>query len=370
METPHLDTLRCHMADTPEDYQRLGLKCGSVAIWEDALRTDTAPGSYEWWYFDAHLDDGSSLVIVFYTKNPLSPDRPLEPFVTVHLDRPGAETVTFENHSSAEQFSASPDGCDVRIEDSTFRGDLHHYEIHVAHDDLVVDVELTGHVPPWRPATGHLLFGEHDEHFFAWLPSVPQGAASVALTSGDSTEHLSGVGYHDHNWGDMAMHKLINHWYWGRAQAGPYSIIASHITAEHRYGAAEVPVFLLAKGETIVADDATKLRFAVQDTHIDERSGKPVGDTLVYEYDSGDDLYRVSFHREKTIVDRQLIDEVSGVKHLLARLAHFDGSYLRFTGDVQLEHFVDGIKVEDVSDPGIWELMYFGHTSGNEGPGL
>ena len=29
---------------------------------------------------------------------------------------------------------------------------------------------------------------------------------------------------------------------------------------------------------------------------------------------------------------------------------------------VTLEHFVAGKKVEDVSDPGIWELMYFGHV--------
>jgi hypothetical protein len=49
-------------------------------------------------------------------------------------------------------------------------------------------------------------------------------------------------------------------------------------------------------------------------------------------------------------------------KHLLARLARFDGAYLRFTGNVELEHLVDGELVEDVSDPGIWELMYFGHV--------
>jgi hypothetical protein len=70
----------------------------------------------------------------------------------------------------------------------------------------------------------------------------------------------------------------------------------------------------------------------------------------------------VSFRRAKTIADRQLIDEVHGIKHLLARLARFDGAYLRFTGRVQLEHFVQGTKVEDLSDPGIWELMYFGRA--------
>ncbi len=350
------------MADTTEAYQRLGLQTDLVEAWEDGLRTGTAPGCYEWWYFDAHLKDGSALVIVFYTKNPLTPDRPLEPFVTVHLDRPGTDTVTFEDHSPAAQFSAATDRCDVRIADNVFRGDLHDYEIHVAHDDLVIDVDLTGQVPSWRPATGFLLFGEHDEHSFAWLPSVPQGTVSATITNGGSTETLSGIGYHDHNWGDVAMHKLINHWYWGRAQAGPYSIIASYITADHRYGDAEIPVFLLAKGETIVADDATKVTFELQEEQTDEQSGKPIADVIVYEYESGDDLYRVSFLREKTIVDRQLIDEVSGFKHLLARLARFDGSYLRFTGDVRLEHFIAGERVEAVSDPGIWELMYFGRT--------
>ncbi len=362
MRQPQGDTLLCHMARTPEAYRRLGLDVDHIAVWEDGLRTETGPGSYEWWYFDAHLCDGSSLVIVFYTKNPLSPDHRLEPFVTVHLDRPGAETQTFESHGTAEQFYASTDRCDVRIAGNTFRGDLHHYEIHVAYGDFVVDVELAGHVPPWRPATGHLLFGEHDRHFFAWLPSVPQGTVSATLTTDSSTEHLTGVGYHDHNWGDVAMLKLINHWYWGRAQAGPYSIIASYITAEHPYGDTEIPVFLLAKGETIVADDAAKVQFAIQDDYLDEQSGKPVGGTVIYEYESGNDLYRVSFQREKTIVDRQLIDEVTGLKHLLARLTRFDGSYLRFTGNVRLERFIAGKRVEDFGDPGIWELMYFGHT--------
>ena len=107
------------------------------------------------------------------------------------------------------------------------------------------------------------------------------------------------MGYHDHNWGDAAMHKLINHWYWGRAKAGPYSIIASYITAEHHYGDAEVPVFLLAKGGTIIADDASNVIFELRDQHTDARCGKPVADIVVFENGSPDDLYRVSFRRSR-----------------------------------------------------------------------
>ena len=29
-------------------------------------RTKGAPGTYEWWYFDARLDDGAKLVVVFF----------------------------------------------------------------------------------------------------------------------------------------------------------------------------------------------------------------------------------------------------------------------------------------------------------------
>ncbi len=70
----------------------------------------------------------------------------------------------------------------------------------------------------------------------------------------------------------------------------------------------------------------------------------------------------MSYRRSETIVDEKLINRVRGLKHLLARLKGFDGAYLRFTGNVQLERFVNGALVENVSDPGIWGMMYFGHV--------
>jgi hypothetical protein len=44
------------------DYRRLGITRGLVEPWEDGARTDNRRGTYEWWYFDAHLDDGAKLV--------------------------------------------------------------------------------------------------------------------------------------------------------------------------------------------------------------------------------------------------------------------------------------------------------------------
>jgi hypothetical protein len=42
-----------------------------VALWEDGQRVPTSPGYFEWWYFDAHFEDGSTAVIVYAT-SPLS----------------------------------------------------------------------------------------------------------------------------------------------------------------------------------------------------------------------------------------------------------------------------------------------------------
>jgi hypothetical protein len=357
-------TTSARFADREEDYNHLGLKHGQVELWEDGMRTSGAPGSYEWWYFDAHLDDGSSLVITFYTKWMLHPKDPEKPLITVDLNSPGQPEKHLMIHATPEQFSAAREACDVRVKDSYFRGDLHTYQIRVVDESLTIDVELVGQVPAWRPGTGFTYFGEHDEHLFAWLPAVPQGRATVTLTEKDTAPRkLTGVGYHDHNWGDVVMSKLLNHWYWGRAQAGPYSIVASHLYAEKAYGRTELTVFMLAKDGKVVADDSSKVQVQLEDVSTDSKSNKPVADRVVYGYKEDDqNRYRVVFQRSETILDYKLADMVKGFKHILARVANLDGAYLRFSGAVSVERYIGDQLVEQASDPGIWELMYFGHV--------
>ena len=352
------------LADEDADYARLGLQRGRVEPWEDGLRTTGGRGSYEWWYFDSHLDDGSSLVITFYTKWILDPKGPEAPMIMVNLDRPGQPTKQVTIHVTPQEFTASKERCDVRMKQNYFRGDLHTYQIRVVDDSLTVEVELVGQVPAWRPATGHSYFGAHDEHLFAWMPAVPQGRVTATLTEkGADARTLSGIGYHDHNWGDVVMSKLLNHWYWGRAQAGPYSVIAAWLYATREYGRIELPQILIAKGGEIVADQASKVRLTLEDVSTDAKSGKPVANRIIYDYAQDDRVrYRVTFQRRETILDYKLADTVTGIKHVLAEIARVDGAYLRFSGTVTVEKYEAGQRVEQASDPGIWELMYLGHV--------
>jgi predicted secreted hydrolase len=348
------------IAHLPRQYRRFGLDEETIEQWEDGLRTDGSRGTYEWWYFDTHLDDGSKLVITFYTKPVTDVGKPLTPYITLNFDYPEGRSVQETRFWEKHEFSASKDRCDVRIGASTFRGDLHTYTIHVEINDVVADVTLIGQVPPWRPKTGHALFGKEEEHFFAWLPSVPQGTVEATIRVGAEKRHARGIGYHDHNWGNIAVQKLIHHWYWARGKIGDYTLIASHIIAERAYGYTPLTVFMLARDGMVIADEGDNAAFRTADRYIDDFTGKPVANDIAYDYRDNDQRYTLTFRREKDLTRMRLVDEIHGITHLLAKMVRFDGAYLRFSGALRLDRY-DGERVtESQRDEAIWELMYFG----------
>ncbi|MFJ8208236.1 hydroxyneurosporene dehydrogenase [Streptomyces sp. NPDC096033] len=356
----HSASAPARLGHTEQDYRRLGLEPTTIKPWEDGLRTDGGPGSYEWWYFDAHLDDGAKLVIVFHTKDFTDLDKPLSPLLRIELTLPDGTQVDRLASCDASTFSASTEGCDVRMGDNVFAGDLHTYRIHAQADDVEVDVVLTGDLPAWRPATGHWLFGPSGEQTFAWLPAVPQGKVEATYSVNGRPTTVAGVGYHDHNWGNAPMFKLMHHWYWARGAAGPYSVIASHITAEKPYGHAELPVFMLARDGVLIGDDPAKGTFEELGRYTDQKTGKPVGNTIRYTYTDGEDRYVVTFTRHTDLASALLIDAIKGPKKMLAKVGGFDGAYLRFAGELRIEHHRDGAVVDSHAEDALWELMYFG----------
>ncbi len=346
-----------------EGHRRFALSETTIEPWEDGLRTDSSPGTYEWWYFDAHLDDGSTVVIVFYTKPITDSAGPLAPTVQVDLTRPDGTKLTKKVAFDPNQFAASKERCDVTIGPNRFQGNLHEYTLHVELPELTADFKLTGDVSPWRPEAGVLTFGNNDEKYFAWLPSVPHGRVTGSVAVEGRRIEVIGSGYHDHNWGNAALTELIHDWYWGRARVGDYTIIASFITAEQRYGSSTFPIFLLAKGDEVLVGESSHVTFSSSDVTIDDKTGKPVASRLLFDFKDGDRAYRVSFHRKHDLVRAPLVDGLPGFTRFLARLAGFDGAYHRFTGEVTVEAFEGGTQVDvQRNSTAVWELMYLGHA--------
>lgn len=99
----------------------------------------------------------------------------------------------------------------MRVGDSSIVGDLQHYELNFKGEKIQATLTLDGTIPAWRSQTGSIFFGDNEEHYFAWLPSIPEGRAVADITVDGKQLHLEGSGYHDHNWGDQIMLKQMHH---------------------------------------------------------------------------------------------------------------------------------------------------------------
>lgn len=350
--------------DDAAHYQSMGLEKGVVHPWEDGLRTTGVKGDYEWWYYDSHFPDGTILVIIFYTKLPVEVNRPITPLCSLELTLPDGTKITDQVEATLKESYYETKFCDVHIGESYITGDLKHYDIVFKGEKAQAKVSLDGTIPAWRSQSGSIFFGDREEHYFAWLPAVPEGRAVADVTFDGKSLHLEGSGYHDHNWGNVIMLKPMHHWYWGRAKIGDYKVISAWITGEKKYGYKDFDVFMLAKGDKILGDNSNHtLKFIPEDEYIDDFTGKPVWNKVRYEYTTEDgEVYRITYARHGDISRQCFIDLLSGVKKAAAKLIGFDGGYLRFEGTATIEKIEDGKVVESVSEPAVWELMYFGHA--------
>jgi hypothetical protein len=119
---------------------------------------------------------------------------------------------------------------------------------------------------------------------------------------------------------------------------------------------------MLARDNVLVGDDPARVTFEREGVYTDQTTGKPVAATTRYTYRDNEDIYVVSFTRNHDLSASRMVDTITGVKRFAARLARFDGAYLRFVGDLEISRYRDGELVETHKNDAIWELMYFGHA--------
>src|SRR5260370_28682838 len=169
-----------------------------------------------------------------------------------------------------------------------------------------------------------MLVGADGSLEFAWLPAVPQGAVTVTYSVDGEQHETTGVGYHDHNWGNVGLMKVVHDWYWARGQAGPYSVIASYITSAEKYGFEPIPIFMLTRDGVLVGDDPAKVTFEREGVYTDQTTGKPVAAVTRYTYQDGEDRYVGSFTRTHHLSASRMIDTINGVQRIAAQLAYFD----------------------------------------------
>ena len=150
----------------------------TVENWEDGTRTDGEKNEFEWWYFDAELDDGSLIVAYFYKVHFLKDQY----FIGFNYTSPENENFFRLKYFNKNDVSFSKDSCLVLMNDNSFTGNLKNYNITLDpsdFDNYGFDLNLYSLIDPYRPQDGIINAGDE---YFAWLAAVPNGEVEGTVT--------------------------------------------------------------------------------------------------------------------------------------------------------------------------------------------
>jgi Svf1-like C-terminal lipocalin-like domain/CrtC N-terminal lipocalin domain len=342
--------------DTAYSLKREGLKAGEVEPWEDGYRTKDKPDTFEWWYFDAEFDDGGKAVVVFNTSPLTHPKGPLRPSLLLIMKNPEGKSVRLIPEFKPEELSSAAEGCDVSIGKNHVKGDLDRYELHAEVESYAADLTYTRMAPSWRPGSGVSYSGRDKSKYFGWVVPIPYGTVEGTVVFDGEKRQVKGTCYHDHNWGNVSPGLAIDHWYWGRAHVGDFTIIFVEMVTRHvmGMGSMKLHTFMLARGNEIITDDGLPLSLATSD-FADGPGGRTYPEKLDWEWNGEEGKATLTLRNPEMI---ESIDMLEGTPKWTRPLIHLVASpyYYDFIADLELTVDIKGVKASE-RGRALYELM-------------
>ncbi len=324
-----------------------------VQLFEDGFRTNHHKGFFEWWYFDAHLDDKTTVVVVFMTKSITEYKGNLKPAIMITINREDGSKLFKAKKYPVKTFTSSKEQCDVKMGTNYINGDLKEYHLHSEIDDVLVDLTFKGIVKAWRPGEGKIYFGDQ-AHFFGWVVPIPHGEVFGTISYDGKTKEVKGTGYHDHNWGNLSLPSIQDHWYWGRTTLDEYTVIFVEQTTTKKYGSVKLPVFLVAKGDKVLIEEGEMLKLETFDFK-PHKSGHKYPNKLIFKWEKGEDKVVITLTNPQIIEATSLLSTFPKWKQKLARL-FVNPYYFRFNAKINLEINYQGNKTVKSGNT-LYELM-------------
>lgn len=297
---------------------------------KDGVRTYNTGNSYEWWYFDGQLEDGTAFQIHYQA--PANCYYTPEPSVMIHLRRPDGTILAREAFCALPLYSSMQNKCDVKIDKSTLIGDLVKYEVNLFCDDITANLiyESEG-----QPVDGPDYAGV--EPYLGWFLSIPYGKVSGTLIYDNQTFNITGGGYHDHNWGVGDLGETTRDWYWGRVCLDELTIVFTEL----RTGESDThtTLIVLQDGKTIIntLKDGNTVNASLSDSefYYSSRNVKEPGRLLVnWSYE--DKNYSLAFTSPKKIQETYEFSRLSGLSRTCHGAPDYNPSYMSFLSDAEL----------------------------------
>ena len=312
---------------------------------DDALHMDRR-GMYEWWYFDAHFDNGYTLVVFFHASNP-NPGLAGKTGMEIVLLRPDGVRIQKFIPYKKSQFAADQDKPEVTIGRNTLRveqrnGGLPVYRIIVEEAGLGCQLGYHAEVNGWKPGTGLSHFGNLG--FFGWVIPFARASVEGTITDGDKTFQVKGIGYHDHNWLNFPFQSIIQYWMWGRIYSESFTIAYAYIQCNKRVDNHVVKVLMLADGRDVV------LSTGEFDFFKDDFEYNPIAK---YQFPKQVTIHApgrltATLRMNRILEAQNMLENFNPVLRLLAKhVFRIQPGYFRLDSDFELEAMRDGKSVKE-----------------------
>lgn len=195
-----------------------------------------AQNPWEWWYFDAISDDGYSIADIWLL--PVTP-KARAPFGCISLDisEPDGNLINLQTDFEKKDVSFSYDHCEVTAGSSYIRGEWPKFEVHHEFDGGVLDIVFESLTQGLMEPPNGCFIGRDlppaTKRYMGWVITMPRAKVTGTLSYAGKKISLSGLGYHDHQWGSVELIEdlllqdspIFDYWYWGRIHLPKHSLI-------------------------------------------------------------------------------------------------------------------------------------------------
>ena len=257
------------------DYQKLGdnvdlqhLDCEKgfvfspkpITLSDDSYHGANTVDFTEWWYFDALLNDGYSIQMIFQVIGLLNQS---VLSVKMNMYQNGKLTADADKIYFPNEFFISKETPLIKINGKqVMKGyidqDQWIYDITLDINDVAAEVRFVGSTIGWK---GVVPLGE-------WAVIMPKADVSGTVSINKKQIAVSGTGYHDHNW-DLTAKAGLQYfgWFWGKITTDTTTVVWSSLLNSMFEGD---PILVINKGtQQYQSIDSSHIQFTTDDFSLD-----------------------------------------------------------------------------------------------------
>jgi len=306
---------------------------------DDALHIDMKrKGTREWWYFDARLDNGYTVVGFFRAKH----ERTGKTGVEITIYKPNGKKIQKVIDYLHSDLRASRNLPDLQIGENYIKVDYHNqefpiYEIFLDEGEYGLHLKYTAKIHGWKPGKGYIEFGKSNE--FGWVVALPRADVEGTIKVNNKTIQVKGIGYHDHNWLNFNFAMIIDYWYWGRIYSDNYTAIFAYIKCNKKMDNYPIKVLMLAENENVILSTG-EYELIQNNFEYNHKVGNSYPKFLKFNLDNH---YEIVLEVLEIIDATNLLIELGPIKRFFVKnLLKLKPGYFRLNSKFQLNIYING----------------------------